>query len=159
MREREREIVDRDCKSVHIRDGTGQETGHEGQGYRLDRLRRQRWGQGKTEIGPGTEGGPQRRGSRMSKRKVLVRAGEGEERRERRGTLRGNWSCQPGVRAQWGRSCQEPELTPRGDLTGAQGKQNPELPQKDPERHPKGEGQRQFPVPPPPPLTRPERRC
>ena len=71
------------------------------------------------------------------------RGEEGEERYPERAR-----NCQPGVRAQGGRSCQEPELTPRGDLTDAQGKQNPELPQKDPECHPKGEEQRQFPGPP-----------
>ena len=69
--------------------GWDRETGPERQGYRLDRLRHQRQGQGKTEIETGTEGGTQRRGSRMSNRKVLVRVGEDEERRERKGTLRG----------------------------------------------------------------------
>lgn len=65
--------------------GRDRKTGLERQGYRLDRFRHQRQGQGKTEIGTGPEGGTQRRGSRMSKRKVLVRVGEGEERRGRGG--------------------------------------------------------------------------
>ena len=67
--------------------------------------------------------------------------GEGEERDPER---------EQELSAKGGRSCQEPELTLRGALRDTQGKQNPELPQKDPGLYPEGEEQRQFPGTHPP---------